>query len=379
MGSLGIYLHIPFCVRKCAYCDFLSSPAKEKDRLCYAKALEQEIRSMRKLASGYQADTVFFGGGTPSILEPELVEGLLEALYETFSFAKAGTEISLEANPGTLTKEKLERYQKCGINRLSLGLQSANNRELKRLGRIHTWEDFLENYRMARNVGFENINVDVMSALPGQTMEGWQDTLEKVLALQPEHISAYSLIVEEGTPFYATWEKGELLLPDEETERRIYERTRELLEAEGYHRYEISNYARYGFECRHNNKYWIGEDYLGLGLGASSYIGGCRMKNTACLDEYIKKAKEGDSLLVEQQLLSKKEKMEEFMFLGLRRMEGIRKNQFLERFGEELSGVYGEIIEKQQSQGLLWQDRERLWLTKRGIDVSNVALAEYLL
>ncbi len=377
MKSLGIYLHIPFCVKKCAYCDFLSGPAAKEDRLRYLAALKKEINCMQGRFAEYQADTVFFGGGTPSLLEPGQIEELLEALFAAFSFGKE-PELTLEANPGTLTEKKLEGYKKIGLNRLSLGLQSADTKELEALGRIHTWEEFLENYKAARKAGFRNINIDIMSALPGQTVGSYQNTLERIIALKPEHISAYSLIIEEGTPFYKAWEKGKLMLPEEETERKMYYLTEELLETAGYQRYEISNYAKPGFESRHNNKYWTGGEYLGLGLGASSCWKDCRTKNTESFEEYIKRAEEGICLTIEQQALTKQEKMEEFMFLGLRRMEGVRKNEFLERFGKELSEVYGEVVKRQENQGVIAQDGERLWLTKRGIDVSNRVMAEYL-
>lgn len=383
MKKLGLYLHIPFCVKKCAYCDFLSAPADEAAKHSYIEALKKEIASYGKIGKEYLVDTIFFGGGTPSILEPELIKELMDAVRENFFLETDGAgketaEITLEANPGTLTKKKLETYLSCGINRLSMGLQSADNRELKCLGRIHTWEDFLENYRQARACGFENINVDLMSALPEQTVESYRTTLEKVISLEPEHISAYSLIIEEGTPFYEAWEKERLLLPEEEEERKMYYLTKELLEKAGYHRYEISNYAKAGKESRHNNKYWMGEDYLGLGLGASSYLKGCRMKNTEALREYEEKAGSLESLVIEKQVLSRQEKMEEFMFLGLRRMEGIRKDKFLACFGEDIMGVYGNIIEEQEKNGLIAQDKVGIWLTSRGIDVSNQVMADYL-
>lgn len=383
MKKLGLYLHIPFCVKKCAYCDFLSSPAGEEEKHQYTEALKAEIRSYSGLGKEYLADSIFFGGGTPSILPAELIKELMDAVRESFSLETAmdGTEaveITMEANPGTLSRKKLEIYKSCGINRLSMGLQSADNGELERLGRIHTWETFVENYQLARECGFENINIDLMSALPGQTYDSYRETLEKVLLLKPEHISAYSLIIEEGTPFYAAGERDELLLPDEEEERKMYYLTETLLSEAGYSRYEISNYAKKGRECRHNNKYWTGEDYLGMGLGASSYLKGCRLKNTDSLKEYKKRTAACESLLMEKQVLTRQEKIEEFMFLGLRRMEGVKKDIFLKCFGEELSEVYGEIMEKQEKNGLIAQDETRVWLTKRGIDVSNQVMADYL-
>lgn len=382
MKKLGLYVHIPFCVQKCAYCDFLSAPSKAADRISYIQALKKEIKSFAAAAKDYEVDTVFFGGGTPSILEPELIRELMECLKESFCFikedAESKLEITLEANPGTLTKEKLISYRKSGINRLSMGLQSADKEELRLLGRIHTFEQFKENYKAAREAGFENISVDLMSALPGQTLKSYQTTLEKVLALEPEHISAYSLIIEEGTPFYTAWEEGKLILPEEEEERQMYYLTEELLKKAGYDRYEISNYAKKRYESRHNSKYWTGEEYLGLGLGAASYWKGSRNRNTENLADYLEKANAGESLLIESLLLTKQEKIEEFMFLGLRRMEGVSKEVFRERFGEELLSVYGEIIKEQETKGLIAQDEKRLWLTAQGIDLSNQVMAEYL-
>lgn len=377
MKKLGLYLHIPFCIRKCAYCDFLSAPAGEEEQRSYVQALKKEIRYMGKQAGGYQVDTVFFGGGTPSLLREELLSELLSELRESFCLTQEA-ELTLEANPGTLTEKKLLAYKKGGINRLSIGLQSACNQELQRLGRIHSWEEFLENYLLARQLDFSNINVDLMSALPGQTEESYERTLQRVLELTPEHISAYSLIIEEGTPFYEEWRKGSLLLPSEEEERQMYYRTEAILKSFGYVRYEISNYARPGFESRHNNKYWTGEEYLGLGLGAASCFQGKRIKNTEYLSDYLERTKRGKSCWEEIHILSRQEKIEEFMFLGLRRMEGISKKQFLEKFGEELWAVYGQIIEKQEAAGLIAEDATHLWLTGRGIDVSNQVMAEYL-
>ena len=258
-AELELYLHIPFCVKKCAYCDFLSAPADESVRAGYVEALKGEIRRQKALGADRRVTSVFIGGGTPSILEGTQTAELLESVYDSFRI-DAHAEITIECNPCTLTKDKLSCYRRQGVNRLSIGLQSTDNRELKMLGRIHTYEEFLESFSLARETGFGNLNVDLMSALPGQTRESWQKTLKQVLALKPEHISAYSLIIEEGTPFYDRFGPGageEYLLPDEDTERQMYYDTRDLLKAEGYERYEISNYARPGFACRHNLGYWV--------------------------------------------------------------------------------------------------------------------------
>ena len=287
--ELEIYIHIPFCVKKCAYCDFLSGPQDEGIREKYVNALIEEICEYGDLTHKYHVTTIFLGGGTPSILEAPQIIRIFDALSRTFQIA-GDAEITIEANPGTVTVEKLEAYKKCGINRISFGLQTTNNEELKLLGRIHTYEEFVESYQLARDCGFDNVNVDLISAIPKQTVESWKETLEKVIALVPEHISAYSLIVEDGTPFanvYGEGCPGEHDLPSEEEERAIYYRTEELLEKVGYHRYEISNYAREGKECRHNLGYWERREYLGIGLGAASLVDNARYKNTDDLLFYI--------------------------------------------------------------------------------------------
>lgn len=376
-----IYLHIPFCIRKCAYCDFLSFPAAPEVRRRYVEAL---IRQMEQCPErGRRADTVFFGGGTPSVLEGGEIGELTDALQRYFGISK-GAEVTIEANPGTLSKEKLRSYRDAGINRLSLGLQSADNRELGLLGRIHTMEEFLDNYRLAREAGFRNINVDLMSALPGQTAESWLETLEKVIGLSPEHISAYSLIVEEGTPFFETYQEAVRRreagkecepLPSEEEERRMYQDTERILNRAGYRRYEISNYAKPGCECLHNTGYWRREDYLGLGLGASSLLGNRRFHMTEDLKAYL----EGSFGEEDTCILSEKEQMEEFMFLGLRLTEGIEEKCFEEEFGIPYGSVYGEVTGKLEEQKLVEAHKGRVQLSRRGLDVSNYVMSQYLL
>lgn len=386
-GQVGIYLHIPFCVKKCNYCDFLSAPADWNTQKRYVEALKKEISFYQDRLENYTISSIFFGGGTPSVLEEKWIKELLEIIFEMY-FVEDDAEITIEANPETLTKEKLESYKKAGINRLSIGLQSTENEQLKRLGRIHTYEKFLEIYAFARNAGFDNINVDLMSALPFQTQSEWEETLRKVVSLvpKPEHISAYSLIIEEGTQFYEIEE--DLSLPKEEADRQMYWRTKELLEREGYLRYEISNYALPGKESRHNQIYWNLKEYLGMGLGASSYFGGSRFKNTEDLKEYLSfledsnlqhNKKEKIGLQRDIQILSKKERMEEFMFLGLRQTKGISEHKFLELFQVNVMELYGNKVENAIQMGMLWRKNGRIGLTERGIDVSNIVLAEFLL
>ncbi len=371
MGKkLGIYLHIPFCAKKCAYCDFLSAPAEREVQRAYVDAMKEEIRQSRELGEGFEVSTVFFGGGTPSLLPGDWLIEILEELRSWFTFLPEA-EITAECNPGTLDPEKLEAYGRAGINRLSLGLQSARNEELRLLGRIHTWEEFLENFYLAREKGFRNINIDLMSALPGQSREDWLETLEKVTALSPEHISAYSLMVEEGTPFYRLYGEGksrEGELPEEDTERQMYYDTGCFLEEAGYGHYEISNYARPGFACRHNLSYWDRADYKGFGIGAASLLGQVRYGNHRDLEAYLK----GDFSCESIQPLSRQEQLEETMFLGLRKMEGVALT-------EELLSVYEDVFRDLEGKGLLLRRDGHAVLTERGIDVSNYALAEFLL
>lgn len=396
--SLGIYLHVPFCVRKCLYCDFLSAPGDDEMKTEYVEALKREIRGQASLYGGHEVRTVFFGGGTPSLLSGEQIGVIMECLREEFSFGGDGdgVEVTMEVNPGTVTRESLSGYRLAGVNRLSMGLQSADDRELKALGRIHTWEDFLCSYEMARKEGFGNINVDLMSALPGQSPEGWAETLEKVIRLKPEHISAYSLIIEEGTPFFEYYgksgdgaEAGRLPLPTEDEDRVMYGRTKEILGKAGYGRYEISNYALSGFACRHNISYWERIDYAGFGVGAASLLGNVRWSNTADMGRYLEFSGERGMethLKLSVQKLSVQEQMEEFMFLGLRMTDGVSARRFYEEFGESLEIIYAAAIDKLVKEGLLVRvekgadGREDTWfrLTDFGIDVSNYALSEFL-
>ena len=380
INKLELYIHIPFCIRKCAYCDFLSFPAGEKDRQSYVEALLDEIYGAKEKGD---AATVFFGGGTPSILPGKEIGRIMDAVQAKYSVPE-DADITLEANPGTLNRKKLEDWKKAGINRLSLGLQSAENAELKALGRIHTWETFLESYRMAREAGFQNINIDLMSALPGQSAYTWRKTLQKVTELKPEHISAYSLIVEEGTPFYEKYaedvkrrEKGLPcgFLPSEDEERQMYYDTEKILKAEGYRRYEISNYAREGFECRHNCGYWERKNYRGFGLGASSLIDEVRFHNTESMENYQNRAFGRE----DEEYLDAEAQMEEFMFLGLRLTQGISVNDFEKKFHTPYVSVYGKISRELEEKKLLRRENGRIFLTERGIDISNYVLSEFLL
>lgn len=378
MMQAQIYIHIPFCQQKCQYCDFLSAPATKQVQADYVRQLMNEIESCKWVC---QVPTIFIGGGTPSILDAEYIQEILSRIYTKFEVADTA-EISLEANPGTLTEQKLMTYRKAGVNRLSIGLQSAVDEELRELGRIHTYRQFLESYRLAREEGFHNLNVDIMSALPGQSIAGYQETLEKVCQLHPEHISAYSLIIEEGTPFADRYLEDEKLrqhgkvpkkLPSEEEERSMYEWTKQYLGKQGYHRYEISNYAMPGRECQHNIGYWKRHNYIGFGLGAAGLIDNVRYQNECDLHTYMQF---GGKTTTE--VLSRQAQMEEFMFLGLRLDQGISKQEFQEIFLETIENVYGDILRRLIDQKLLREIDEHIILTDYGRDISNYVLAEFM-
>lgn len=391
---LSLYIHIPFCVQKCRYCDFYSAAATAQEKLQYTELLCREIRSWgRMLREQYSVYTIFIGGGTPTCLSAEQLQKIGAAIRESFD-CDALTEFTTEANPGTVTPEHLTAWQQMGINRVSLGLQSAQNRELQMLGRIHSYEEFLTTYQMIRQSGMEQINIDVMAAIPEQTLESYQDTLEKIVSLNPEHISSYSLIVEPETVF-GDWEKnGTLKRVDEDTDRQMYEWTGKYLQQMGYHRYEISNYCRSGMECKHNCVYWTGGEYLGLGVNASSYLNGYRFRvpvsqksYRSYVDRICQLAGNGSADLQnaiqgmdELEIIDQKEQMEEFMFLGLRMMAGVSEEEFFRRFGSSMMDVYGDVIKKYQTMDLISRkDNGRVALTEKGIDVSNSILADFLL
>ena len=395
---LGLYLHFPFCVRKCRYCDFLSFPSDEAGREIYLKRLKEEIKARGAAYQDYNIETLFIGGGTPSLMTGQQLTELLDTVRASFHVAPVG-EWTMECNPGTTDAEALRIYRNAGINRLSFGLQSMNDEELKYLGRIHTAKQFAENYQAARRVGFENINIDLMSALPGQTTASWLDTLNKAAALEPEHLSAYSLIIEEGTPFwdfYGDDRSGEAdvdsiiadggagqqgkaaipALPDEDSERQMYHLTKRILAEKGYERYEISNYARKGFECRHNLIYWQRKDYLGLGLGAASMVGDRRFSNVSDMTSYMH-----DWSYCQEEILDRKAQIEETMFLGLRCTAGVSDRVFTEKFGQSMMDIYGDIIRKYLSEGFLvfHPSEDRLAFSEAGTDVSNWILSDFLL
>ncbi len=380
LENRGVYIHVPFCVKKCAYCDFLSFPANQTVYKQYVEALIREIQFFdRKMDT---ISSIFIGGGTPSVLEETLIFNIMEALYHQF-LIREDAEITIECNPGTIDKNKVRVYKEANINRISFGLQSASDELLARIGRIHTYNDFLSSYNCAREAGFCNINIDMMSALPGQTLDMYIQDIQKIIKLKPEHISAYSLILEENTSLYKNI-AAYPSLPDEETERLMYYDTKKILLENQYNRYEISNYAKEGYACRHNKLYWERGDYSGFGLGAASLIEGVRYKNTENMEEYIKKAGK-ESVVCSQEQLTKKDCMSEFMFLGLRESRGICANDFKAQFGVSIHEIFGKVLQKHIDQKLMVSysvdGGSQIWyaLTDYGVDVSNYVFSEYLL
>lgn len=380
--NLEIYVHIPFCVKKCDYCDFLSFASDEDDQTKYVDALIRDIRYYGQNMQDYTVSTIFIGGGTPSWLNEAYIQSIMWEINNSFDVAK-NAEVTIECNPGTLTSRKLLIYKTSGINRLSIGLQSANDEELKILGRIHTYEQFLRSFESARVAGFDNINVDIMSCIPRQTAEKFSETLQKVIRLRPEHISAYTLIVEKGTPFYDKY-KFDMVkqeagmktdeLPDEDEAYRILKLTQIVLKKAGFHRYEISNYAKNGKECKHNIGYWTRENYLGIGLGAASLIENVRCSNTRNLYKYIS----GEEGIVETTPIERKGQMEEFMFLGLRKTDGVKRADFERLFGIPIEAIYKDQIDELKSQELLVARAGQIYLTDKGMDVANYCMAKFL-
>lgn len=400
--NLQLYIHIPFCVRKCSYCDFLSFSTDERTQLAYADALIREIEFYAPQMSQYTVNTIYIGGGTPTWLNEDKMVEILDAVYTYFNVSPEA-EVSMECNPGTVTSAKLEKYHRAGVNRLSIGLQSADDEELKVLGRIHNFEQFIKTYEMARNAGFGNINVDLISGIPYQTAEKFLHTLQKVVRLKPDHISAYSLIIEKGTPFYDAYKfdavKQEAgmqteVLPTEDEVYRIYKLTQQYLAQAGYEQYEISNFARPGFECEHNIGYWTRANYLGLGLGAASLVENVRYSNITDLYQYISDSEQikwvdyvqddesvvsGSNLHASVDAVSRKAQMEEFMFLGLRQNCGVTRQQFESAFGIPIDGIYKNALDYLRDEGLLDTSEGRIVLTEKGMDLSNFALAQFLL
>lgn len=372
--SLSLYIHIPFCKQKCFYCDFPSYARLEDLKEDYVKALCKEIKDK---ASKYKIKSIFIGGGTPSYLNEDEIEQVLSEISKLD--LEDNMEFTMECNPGTLTEEKLKVMLKGGVNRISMGLQAVQNSILKEIGRIHTFKVFEENYNLARKVGFKNINVDLMFGLPNQSVEEWEESLRKIASLEPEHISAYSLIIEEDTGFYKLWENNKLLLPNEEEERIMYSKTKEILASYGYKQYEISNYAKEGYECYHNKVYWKCEEYLGLGSASSSFINEKRIKNIEDVKTYIERINKNESIIDEVIENKNKDNIEEFIFMGLRMLEGINLSEFKNKFNTNIEDMYKEVIEKNINNNLLIIENDRLKLTSKGIELSNSVMSDFII
>ena len=380
-NNFGIYIHIPFCKRKCSYCDFISFSSKDSLIEGYVRALKKEIEEFD--FSKYNVTTIYLGGGTPSYIKEEYIKEILNLLKEKLVNNKVSwkyIEITIEVNPGTVTKEKLEIYKEVGVNRISIGLQSTNNSLLKQIGRIHKFEDFLDTYNLAKEVGFDNINVDLMIALPNQTIEDIKKSLGEIVSLSPNHISVYSLIVEEGTLIEKQIEEGKIKLPSDEEERRMYWYVKDFLELHGYKHYEISNFSKEGKESKHNLNCWNQEEYIGFGLAAHSYIDGIRFCNTSNLEEYIDNIK-NNSLCRNREVeerQKKEDKEKEFMMLGFRKIEGVDISKFKEKYGENPIFLFRKELDKLVSEGLIEVDLNNIRLTNKGLDLANIVFEEFI-
>ncbi len=410
---MELYIHVPFCMKKCQYCDFLSFSADESTQNAYVEALLAEIAHYGPRCRDYLVATIYIGGGTPSWLREDLMEKIMAALHRHFVLA-SDAEISVECNPGTVTDHKFAVYRAAGINRISIGLQSADEAELVLLGRIHTYEQFLKTYELARKNGFSNINIDLMNSLPRQTVESFFGTLQQVLRLRPEHISVYSLMIEKGTPFYDLYKfdavkqqagMKTVALPTEDEVCRMTKMTEQVLKENGYVHYEVSNFAKPGFVCRHNIGYWERENYLGLGIGAASLMENIRYSNISDIYRYLEECKNIREGVWENQIreqgphgvqirteelpatnlhasaerIPRKGQIEEFLFLGLRMTEGISRERFAQAFGTQIEAVYQEVLTHLQGEELLCKRAGRIFLTEKGQDLSNYVLSHFLL
>ena len=374
MKEIALYIHVPFCKQKCLYCDFPSYASLENLMDDYVDALCMEIQEKAK---EYLISSIFIGGGTPSYLNKNQIEKLLNSINKLNK--TKNMEFSMECNPGSLDEEKLKTMFLGGVNRISIGLQAVQDSLLKSIGRIHTYREFVENFNLARKIGFKNINVDLMFGLPNQKISHWKESLETIANIKPEHISSYSLIIEEGTCFYNMWNKDKLNLPSEEDEREMYSMTKEILKSHGYKQYEISNYSKEGYECLHNKVYWQCKPYLGVGTSASSFLNEYRFKNIDKVKEYIKRINNNESVVEEKLKNSIEDDIEEFMFMGLRLIEGVCKREFELRFGRNIRSIYNEIIDKNISMGLLEEDNNILRLTSKGVELSNVVMSDFII
>lgn len=378
MEELGIYIHIPFCKQKCFYCDFCSFANKNEMQEKYVETVINEIKNITHKEK-YTVTTIYLGGGTPSILNPEYIKNILQEIKSSFEILD-DAEITIEINPGTVNEEKLKRYKEYGINRLSIGLQSANDKILKNIGRIHDYKQFEETFFYARKCGFKNINVDLMIGLPTQAIEDVKQTLEKIIQKNPEHISVYSLIIEEGTTIEKLINENKLQLPDEETERIMYWTVVNELKENGYNQYEISNFSKKTYESKHNTNCWKQKQYIGLGTSAHSYLNKKRYSNTNNIEEYIKNIQESNiskNITIHEEQ-TEESTMNEYMLLGLRMIQGININEFKQKFKTDPTIKYKEILEKLQKENLIQITKTSIKLTKQGIDFGNIVWEEFI-
>ena len=384
--ELGIYIHIPFCKQKCYYCDFVSFSNKEGYIEKYVETVKREIDSYD--LSKYNITTIYIGGGTPSRIPSEKIQEILEKIKQKISKNQTrweDIEITIELNPGTVDEEKIKKYKEIGINRLSIGLQSTNNKLLKEIGRIHTFEDFKNTYNLVKEVGFENINVDLMIGLPNQTISDVKESLNEIIKLNPTHVSVYSLIVEENTKMEQLINNKELQLPDEELERQMYWYVKNTLELNGYNHYEISNFAKEGKESKHNLNCWEQKEYIGLGLAAYSYLNGVRYGNTSNIEEYInvqdffnRSELEESGIRIVDEVQTLEDKRKEYMLLGLRKIEGVSIQKFKEKFVENPIFLFRKELEKLVNEELIAIDGDCIRLTNKGLDLANIVWEEFV-
>ena len=383
MKNLGIYVHIPFCAKKCSYCDFISFANKKEYIEEYINALIKEIENNQfnnKFKNGvYRVDTIYIGGGTPSFIDAKYIKKILNVIKNNFTI-KNDVEITIEVNPGTVDEKKLKMYKEVGINRISIGLQSTNDKILNQIGRIHCYEQFLENYNLARKNGFKNINVDLMLALPNQKIKDLKESIDTVIKLKPEHISVYSLILEEETPLNKLYEENKIQLPSDEEERKMYWMVKEKLEENGYIHYEISNFAKEGYESKHNLNCWNQNEYLGFGLAAHSYINSKRYCNISNLEKYLEninkdKIKENIKIC---EIQNEEDKKNEYMMLALRKIQGVDINAFKNKFVDNPIFIYRNKLAKLTKEGLVEVDFNTIKLTSKGLDLANIVWEEFV-
>lgn len=378
MDKLSLYIHIPFCERKCFYCDFTSFPRKSENIEKYINYLIKELALYKKKLENYSIGTIFIGGGTPSSIDGHHIYRILEYINNNFNIDKE-SEITIEVNPGTLSLEKARAYKEIGINRISLGLQTMNDELLKSIGRIHTSKDFIDSYEILRKLGLNNINVDLMFGLPNQSLKDIKDTIDKVTELDIKHISYYSLILEEGTLLNDLYEEGKLDLPNEDDERQMYHKGIEYLKQKGYSQYEISNFSKEGYECKHNLIYWKVKPYLGIGISSHSNMEKKRFWNPNTLFGYYDKLDNGILPIEGEETIDREMEISEYIILSLRLINGINKDEFKKRFGIEINEMYNDIINKNKNNGLLQEDKEKICLTEKGLDLCNIVELDFYL